>query len=177
MANKLSYRMVQIGGVPAGLLGLEEAYAELFEAQCPPATPETLERLIRTIKQHNFIPRPAIEDYKATLGREYQQYYEQRSQGRKIVPKHYGTWQGIPREQIPWFPTVSSELCNGCGKCIEVCPKEVFQLQDPKVVEVVEPFDCIVGCCFCKSACDPQAILMPDKSMLNQYRHGQRQAF
>ena len=173
---KLSYRMVQIGGVPAGLQGLDEAYAELFEAQCDPADTETLNRLIKAVKQHNFIPRPAIEDYKAVLGRDYQRYYAQRSQGQAVAPKQYGTWQGIPREQIPWFPTVSPDLCNGCGKCIEVCPKAVFQMNEDQVAEVIDPFDCIVGCCFCKSACDPQAILMPEKSMLDQYRHGQRHA-
>jgi hypothetical protein len=31
-----------------------------------------------------------------------------------------------------------------------------------------------VGCCFCKSACDPQAILMPQREMLDQYRHMRR---
>lgn len=173
---KLSYRMVQIAGAPAGLLGLDEIYAELYEAQCLPGTDETLTRLIKAVRQHNFIPKPALADYRAVLGREYQRYYDQRAQGRQVALKQYGSWQGIPREQIPWFPTVSAELCNGCGKCLEVCPKTVFQMTVEQVVEVVEPFACIVGCCFCKSACAPQAILMPEKSMLDHYRHGQRHA-
>jgi NAD-dependent dihydropyrimidine dehydrogenase PreA subunit len=173
---KLSYRMVQIAGAPAGLQGLDEAFAELYEDQCEPGTDETLARLIKAVKQHNFIPLPALADYRAVLGREYQRYVDQRSQGQKVAPKRYGTWQGIPREQIPWFPTVSAELCNGCGKCIEICPKDVYRMTADQVVEVVDPFDCIVGCCFCKSACDPQAILMPEKSMLDHYRHGQRHA-
>lgn len=166
--------MLQIAGAPAGLLGLDEIFADLFADHCPPQEAETLERLIKAVRQHNFIPRPALAEYKKVLGREYQRYFEQRSQGRDVGPKNYGTWQGIPREQIPWFPTVSAQLCNGCGKCIEICPKDVFKMTTENVVEVVEPFACIVGCCFCKSACDPQAILMPEKSMLDHYRHGQR---
>lgn len=168
--------MLQIAGAPAGLLGLDEVFSDLFAEDCPPEAPETVKRLIEGVRQHNFIPKPALADYKAVLGREYQRYFEQRSQGKDVSPKKYGTWQGIPREQIPWFPTVSVQLCNGCGKCIEICPKEVFKMTEEQVVEVVEPFACIVGCCFCKSACDPQAILMPQKSMLDQYRHGQRHA-
>ena len=173
---KLSYRMLQIGGVPAGLQGLDEVFAELFDEDCAPDMEETQERIIKAVRKHNFIAKPALAEYKAVLGREYRRYFEQRSQGRDVTPKKYGTWQGIPREQIPWFPTVSAELCNGCGKCIDVCPKEVFTMTSEQVVEVVEPFACIVGCCFCKSACDPHAILMPEKSMLDHYRHGQRHA-
>ncbi|MBG0787764.1 MAG: 4Fe-4S binding protein [Anaerolineaceae bacterium] len=171
---KLSYRMLQIGGAPAGLLGLDEVFADLFAEGCDPELAETQERLLKAVRQHNFIAKPAREEYKSVLSREYQRYYEQRTQGHDVKPKSYGSWQGIPREQIPWFPTVSAALCNGCGKCIEVCPKDVFVMTDEHVVEVVEPFACIVSCCFCKSACDPQAILMPEKSMLDHYRHGQR---
>ena len=173
---KLSYRMLQIDGAPAGLLGLDEVFAELFAEGCAPEAEETQTRLIKAVRQHNFIPKPALAAYQAVLGREYQRFCAQRLQGKDVTPKNYGTWQGIPREQIPWFPTVSAELCNGCGKCMEICPKDVFEMTKEQVVEVVEPFACIVGCCFCKSACDPQAILMPQKSMLDHYRHGQRHA-
>jgi len=171
---KLSYRMLQITGAPAGLLGLDEIFADLFTAHFAPEEPDTLEQLVKAVRKHNFIPKPALADYKAALGREYKRYCEQRTQGNDVTPRNYGSWQGIPREQIPWFPTVSAQLCNGCGKCLEICPKDVFRMTEKQVVEVVEPFACIVGCCFCKSACDPQAILMPQKSMLDQYRHGQR---
>ena len=173
---KLSYRMLQIDGAPAGLLGLDEIFTDLFADGWAPGEAETQERLIKAVRKHNFIPKPALAAYRVVLGREYQRFYEQRSQGRDVTPKNYGTWQGIPREQVPWFPTVSAALCNGCGKCIEICPKDVFEMTEEQVVEVVEPFACIVGCCFCKSACDPQAILMPQKAMLDHYRHGQRHA-
>lgn len=174
--SKLSYRMLHIGGAPAGLIGLAELFETLFDAGMAPDDEDAADRLIRGVRQHNFIPKPALADYRQVLLREYRSYHQSRSGGEAAAPKNYGQWQGISREQIPWFPTVSAELCNGCGKCLDVCPKDVFRQAEDGKVTVVEPFLCIVGCCFCKSACDPGAILMPDKSMLDAYRHGQRQA-
>lgn len=170
----LSYRMLMIDGVPAGLLGLVELFETLFEEEHHPDDPNIGDVLIRGVRQNNFVPKPAISQYQEVLIREYRMYYQKRSGGKDVIEKNYGTWEGYPRESIPWFPTVSVELCDGCGKCIEVCPKDVFKLDENGKAVVMEPFLCIVGCCFCKSACDPHAILMPDRSMLDSYRHGQR---
>jgi len=174
--TELSYRMLFIEGVPAGLLGLDELFKTLYESECTPQDADIGNKLIHGVRQHNFVPKPAIGAYQTTLEQEYQKYYLERTGGGEVKVRDYGTWEGIPREQIPWFPTVSPELCDGCGKCIEVCPKDVFEMDEANKAVVVEPFLCIVGCCFCKSACDPQAILMPEKSMLDQFRHGQRHA-
>ncbi|MEA3327124.1 MAG: hypothetical protein U9R53_07415 [Chloroflexota bacterium] len=172
----LSYRMINIGGVPAGLLGLEELFSDLFTSGSKPEDIDIADRLIAGIRQHNFIPKPAIDNYKIVLKREYQRYYQNRSAGSTGVARDYGVWEGHPREHIPWFPIVSGELCDGCAKCIEVCPKDVFEMNEDNKAVVIEPFLCIVGCCFCKSACDPQAIMMPNRDMLDQFRHGQRGA-
>jgi len=172
--SDLSYRMVKIGNAPAGLLGLEELFNELHQSGCSPEDSSTADKLISGVRKHNFVPRPALEDYKEGLLREYHYYYQTRMSGRVVKARDYGQWEGYPREQIPWFPAVSEGLCNGCGKCIDVCPKDVFLQDEDGKVSVVEPFLCIVGCCFCKSACDPEAILMPNRKMLDQYRHGQR---
>jgi len=172
----LSYRMIYIGGAPAGLLGLEELFDALYGAGHTPDDVDIDEMLLRGVRQHNFVPKPAVTDYQAVIGSEYQKYYQKRSFGEAVASRDYGQWEGYPREQIPWFPVVSAELCNGCLKCIEVCPKDVFNEEENGKVAVVEPFLCIVGCCFCKSVCDPKAILMPNKEMLDQYRHGQRHA-
>lgn len=174
--GNLSYRMIYIGGAPAGLLGVDELFNVLFEAGMTPGDENLGEKLIKGVKKHNFVPKPAIKDYQDVLLREYLKYYHARTGGDAPVTRDYGQWEGYPREHIPWFPTVSEELCNGCGKCIEVCPKDVFQQLENGKVMVVEPFLCIVGCCFCKSACDPKAILMPQREMLDQYRHGQMHA-
>ena len=170
----LSYRMLMIGGVLTGLLGLVELLETKFEAGHYPDDPDIGDVLIHGIRKNNFVPKPAIPQYQEVLIREYRKYYLKRSGGQDIIDKDYGTWEGHPRENIPWFPTVSAELCDGCAKCLEVCPKEVFELNENEKAVVVEPFLCIVGCCFCKSACDPHAILMPDRSMLDSYRHGHR---
>lgn len=170
----ISYRMLTIGGAPAGLLGLEELFSELFDGGHQPDAQDIGTRLIEGVRQHNFIPKPAEKDYEEVLTCEFKRYYQKRLRGKATAAKAYGQWEGYPREQIPWFPVVSADLCDGCGKCIEVCPKDVFEMNEDGKVEVIEPFLCIVGCCFCKSACDPNAILMPERSMLDQYRHGQR---
>jgi len=172
----LSYRMLHIDGAPAGLLGLEELFESLFEDGVHPEDADAGKKIVMGVRQHNFIPKPAVEAYQDVLLREYRAYYRERSGEGTVARRDYGTWEGLPREQIPWFPTVSEALCDGCAKCIEVCPKEVFERTNTGKVAVVEPFLCIVGCCFCKSACEPQAILMPQKEMLDAYRHGQRQA-
>ena len=174
--SDLSYRMIYIAGIPAGLLGLEELFNELLDAGCKPEDMDIGEKMMRGVRKHNYIPKPTETDYREVLLREYQKYYLERLEGGVIVSRDYGQWEGHPRERIPWFPTVSKELCNGCGKCLEVCPKDVFSILENGLIEVVEPFLCIVGCCFCKSVCDPEAILMPRKEMLDQFRHGQRHA-
>jgi NAD-dependent dihydropyrimidine dehydrogenase PreA subunit len=172
--TNLSYRMMSIGGAPAGLLGLEELFADLFDSGVTPTDADSGEKIITGVRQHNYIPKPAIGDYQDALLREYKKYFRDRSGGKAVVARDYGQWEGFPREHIPWFPVISAELCDGCGKCIEVCPKDVFETNEDGKVEVVEPFLCIVGCCFCKSACTLKAILMPDRNILNQFQHGQR---
>ena len=71
----LSYRMLQIAGVPAGLLGLDELFEALFEDNQLPDAPETHQQLIKGVRKHNFIPKPALEDYGRVLVREYRHYF------------------------------------------------------------------------------------------------------
>ena len=55
---------------------------------------------------------------------------------------------------------VSLELdraaCVGCGRCLEVCPHQVFLLQDKKAVIVDR--DACMECGACKRNCPVQAI-------------------
>jgi len=176
MAEKLSYRMLQIGGVPAGILGIDELFQKLFEENIKPEDEDLADRLIKGVREHNYIPKPALKDYQVVLMDEYNQFYGVKKGGTGVLSRDYGQWEGHPRENIPWFPTVSPELCNGCEKCLEICPKDVFVMGDTGKALVNEPFLCIVGCCICKSACDPEAILMPTREMLDSYRHGQRKS-
>ncbi len=170
MEKKLSYRMLYIASAPAGLLGLEELFSELYEKGSTPGTAEIGSLLIAGVGENNFIPKPAIPDYEAVLKREYAKYFSSRASGKPTVAKKYGTWQGHPRETIPWFPTISAELCNGCNACFEMCAHGVYDHAEDGKVIVVDPFSCIVGCCFCKSACTPKAIVFPSQELLTNYR-------
>jgi len=69
-------------------------------------------------------------------------------------------YNGISREEIPWFPRVDSNRCTGCGVCISFCPNKVYRERDGKP-EVIDPYACVVGCSGCVSQCASQAISFP----------------
>ncbi|MGV8049491.1 MAG: ATP-binding protein [Anaerolineaceae bacterium] len=166
----LSYRMLNVASVPAGLLGLEELFAELYAQGLTPMDEKLTDQLIAGVRQHNFIPKPAVEDYSNALRMEYARFYHQKQQGKAVVAHNYGTWRGYTREQIPWFPTISGDLCTNCGACLELCARDVYERDENGRVWVAEPFLCLVGCCFCKSVCEPKALLFPGQEMLKNYR-------
>ena len=37
-----------------------------------------------------------------------------------------------------WNVSVDADKCVGCGECVDVCPVEVYELNDGKCVEVCE---------------------------------------
>ena len=166
----LSYRMLQIAGAPAGLLGLEELFSQLFSEGLDPNAEDLRKRLLSNVRKHNFIPKPTENDYASALAMEYTRFYRSKQAGKAWEKKDYGKWRGYPREQIPWFPTIAPTLCNDCGACMDTCAREVFERDIKGKIVVVEPFQCMVGCCFCKSVCEPHALLFPSQELLNNYR-------
>ncbi len=48
------------------------------------------------------------------------------------------------------------ELCNGCGRCIEVCPHEVFAMEGGKA-GIVDRAACM-ECGACANNCEPGAL-------------------
>ena len=40
------------------------------------------------------------------------------------LPEKYAQWNGIPREEIAWHPSIDSEKCTGCGMCVVSCVEE-----------------------------------------------------
>jgi NAD-dependent dihydropyrimidine dehydrogenase PreA subunit len=58
------------------------------------------------------------------------------------------TWHGIPRQEIPWYPTINAETCIGCELCYVTCGRNVFEMRDRKSI-VAHPFQCMVGCSTC----------------------------
>jgi MinD superfamily P-loop ATPase len=69
------------------------------------------------------------------------------------------TYGGIPREKIPWHPTILAEKCTKCGTCVSFCHQAVYVDDDGPAVK--KPFNCIVGCTGCASECPSQAIVFP----------------
>lgn len=65
----------------------------------------------------------------------------------------------IPREEIPWYPTIRAEECTGCGACVEFCIHDVYELSGK--ARVKNPFNCIVGCSGCLSKCPEVALSFP----------------
>lgn len=69
----------------------------------------------------------------------------------------------IPREKIPWFPSVETEKCTGCRICLEYCSYGVYAWDETKkTVRVERPYACITGCSGCKGLCPAGAISFPD---------------
>lgn len=66
----------------------------------------------------------------------------------------------IPREKIPWFPTILRDKCTGCGVCVSFCHKDVYgDSEDGPVVR--NPHNCVVGCTGCVGQCPAGAISFP----------------
>lgn len=73
----------------------------------------------------------------------------------------------VPREKIPWFPTIDPDLCIGDKDCIEFCHNDVLAFdEDAFKAVVVHPYNCVVGCESCAKLCPAEAIHFPDQGEL-----------
>jgi len=76
----------------------------------------------------------------------------------------------VPRELIPWNPTVNHEKCIGCRTCFEFCSHGVYSWDEEAGKLVVSnPTNCVVGCSGCRSQCPAEAISFPPLSILRNY--------
>jgi len=69
-------------------------------------------------------------------------------------------WHGIPRDEIPWRPTVDPDACIGCELCYITCGRSVYEIEDDVAV-AVNPMSCAVGCITCGNICPSGAITFP----------------
>jgi len=87
------------------------------------------------------------------------------------MPKDYSqtVWHGVPRKEVPRFPSVNVEKCIGCELCYVTCGREVFEMIDtergPKS-SVPLPYNCMVGCTTCAMVCPTEAISFPTRDLM-----------
>ena len=91
------------------------------------------------------------------------------------------TFMGVPRDRIPWAPTIDYAKCNFCMECDKFCPHGVFQRQDGETKLVVaNPHHCVVFCRACAKTCGPDALSFPSKpeviQLIKQLREGATEA-
>ncbi len=76
-------------------------------------------------------------------------------------------WHGIPRQEIPWYPTVDTQACIGCELCYVTCGRGVYDIQDRKAV-TTKSYACMVGCTTCAMVCPTDAIHFPDREVVRR---------
>jgi NAD-dependent dihydropyrimidine dehydrogenase PreA subunit len=75
----------------------------------------------------------------------------------------------IPREKIPWFPTVDTDKCVGDQECVEFCKNEVFEWDAANGHPLVKnPYNCVVGCSACANICSSGAISFPSVEQIRE---------
>lgn len=162
-------KLISIEGKPIGITGIDEIFAQFSEAGRKPGK-ELESHLLEKLKHHNYIPKLKEKSYARAFLREYEKYCDRKSKGAEEKTRNLGTWQGVPREEVPWFPTIMEELCDGCKVCLYFCSFGVYEYDEKtNKVKVANPFNCQVGCSACASKCEPKAIVFPPLQILESF--------
>jgi ferredoxin len=84
-----------------------------------------------------------------------------------------GSWHGVPRKDVPWFPTVDPEKCIGCQLCFVTCGREVYEVGPAPDYEssVARSYNCMVGCSTCAVVCPSDAISFPSREVVRRAEH------
>ncbi|MDD5704072.1 MAG: ferredoxin family protein [Dehalococcoidales bacterium] len=60
--------------------------------------------------------------------------------------------------KVTYGPSIDYENCNGCGKCYDICPMDVYGWDEEKHLPVVNyPEECR-ACLYCEFGCSCVAI-------------------
>jgi len=66
----------------------------------------------------------------------------------------------LKKEYSVYLLKVDSEKCNGCSKCVEFCPVDVFTIDNKKSFPL-HPENCL-GCGTCVAVCKQKAIILTE---------------
>jgi ferredoxin len=75
-----------------------------------------------------------------------------------------------PVHTTNFIPQIDSQDCNGCGKCVNVCPVEAMTLVSannpakPKMKQARLNEDICLGCGLCAKSCDKNNITLKPRS-------------
>ena len=75
-----------------------------------------------------------------------------------------------PIHTTGFLPVVDQENCNGCGKCVEICPVEALSLvsandfRKPKMKKASLAEELCIGCGLCQRNCKEKAISLSPRS-------------
>ncbi len=58
------------------------------------------------------------------------------------------------------YPRIQIDLCDQCGICVEICPSEVYQM-DEETVGIAFPEECI-ECGSCIQQCPAECLSLVD---------------
>ena len=61
---------------------------------------------------------------------------------------------------MSYNPIIDADKCVGCGECVDVCPVDVYEMQDGKS-ETINPDDCL-GCESCVEVCPNGAVTIEE---------------
>lgn len=151
---------LDIGGLKVGIVGLGEIM-EIALRHIDLPDEDVKGVLMRELKARNYVVASVEKEYMSALWEEYKKL---RARRREEVEESY---QGIPRQQVPWFPRVDQSRCEGCSSCVEFCSQHVFEFYEGKS-QVVRPYNCIVGKSSCRDFCPDRAISFPTRAELKE---------
>ena len=149
---------LKVGGLDVGIAGLPEIIEKGLE-KIDTSDTDQKDALLAELKARNYVPSNVQDEYMVSLWNEYKKHRSVRRD------KMDDSFQGIPREEIPWFPAVDRSKCSGCSSCVEFCAQGVFFFVEGKSF-VVRPMECIVGNSNCRSFCPEKAISFPTMAEL-----------